>query len=94
MKVVAPAKACVEVDGLSGRRYTARDGIYEMSERDGRALVRAGGFVPSLAGAASRATGYRCASCGFGAFFTTCGRCGGACSRDVDQCEEKSVAAE
>ncbi|WP_214103231.1 hypothetical protein [Acrocarpospora catenulata] len=81
MKVVAPARACVEVDGLSGRRYRARDGIYEMSPRDGKAFVAAGGFVPSLSGATSRATGYRC-SCGFGSFFTTCSRCGGTCTKE------------
>ncbi|MEV7006842.1 hypothetical protein [Streptosporangium sp. NPDC051022] len=82
MKVVAPARAVTEVDGLSGRRYRAKDGIYEMSPRDGRALVQAGGFLPSLAGATSRATGYRCTRCGFGAFFTTCGRCGGPCDKE------------
>lgn len=92
MKVVAPAKACVEVDGLSGRRYRAEDGIYEMTARDGKALVRAGGFAPSLAGATSRTTGYRCGACGFGAFFTTCGRCGGACTRDHEK--GQSIAAE
>ncbi|WP_327088540.1 hypothetical protein OIE66_40530 [Nonomuraea sp. NBC_01738] len=82
MRVIAPAKTCVEVDGLSGRRYRARDGVYEMSERDGRALVAAGGFRPSLTGATSRAAGYRCPSDGFGSFFTTCSRCGGPCERE------------
>ncbi|RCG19112.1 hypothetical protein DQ384_38190 [Sphaerisporangium album] len=82
MRVVAPAAACVQVDGLSGRRYTARDGIYETSERDGRALLAAGGFLPSLSGATSRSTGYRCQACGFGAFIKTCSRCGGLCERE------------
>lgn len=83
MKVVAPAKAVHEVDGLSGRRYKARDGIYEMSARDGKALVQAGGFLPSLAGATSKTTGFRCQACGFGSFFRCCSRCGGACEREV-----------
>lgn len=82
MKVVAPAKACVEVDGLSGRRYRARGGIYEMSQRDGQALVAAGGFQPSLSGATSRAAGYRCPACGFGTYFKTCSRCSGPCERE------------
>lgn len=72
MKVVAPAKACLEVDGLSGRRYRAKDGIYEMSERDGRALISAGGFAPSLG--SPRTGGYHC-PCGFRPLFSTCSRC-------------------
>lgn len=83
MKVVAPAKGCRQVDGLSGRRYEARDGIYEMSARDGKALVRAGGFLPSLAGATSRAAGYRCPVCEFGSFFRRCSRCGGDCEKEA-----------
>lgn len=82
MKVVAPAKAAVQVDGVTGRRYTARDGIYDMHPRDARALVAAGGFWPSLSGATSRTVGYRCRTCGFGAYFTTCSRCGGTCERE------------
>jgi hypothetical protein len=82
MRVVAPARACVEVDGVTGRRYRAKDGVYEMSPRDGRALVAAGGFLPSLSGATSRTTGYRCGRCGFGSFFTTCSRCGGTCTKE------------
>lgn len=81
MKVVAPAKAVAEVDGLSGRRYKARDGIYDMAPRDARALVQAGGFVPSLAGITSPAAGYRC-ECGFGSYFTICSRCGGTTKRE------------
>lgn len=73
MKVVAPAKACLEVDGLSGRRYRATDGIYEMSERDGRALIKAGGFAPSLG---SPRTGGYCCPCGFRPLFNVCSRCG------------------
>lgn len=82
MRVVAPARAVAEVDGLSGRRYRARDGIYEMSRRDGQALVQAGGFLPSLVGATSRAFGYRCPADGFGSFFVTCSRCGGTCIKE------------
>lgn len=82
MKVVAPAQGAKQVDGLTGRRYTARDGIYDMHPRDARALVAVGGFLPSLAGATSRQTGYRCPACGFGSFFRRCSRCGGICERE------------
>ncbi|MGH3376334.1 MAG: hypothetical protein ACRDP6_16495 [Actinoallomurus sp.] len=82
MKVVAPARAVAEVDGLSGRRYKARDGIYDMSKRDAKALVKAGGFLPSLSGTTARATGWRCPACTFGSFFRRCSRCGGDCERE------------
>lgn len=82
MKVVAPAKGCVEVDGLSGRRYRARDGIYDMAPRDAKALVKAGGFLPSLAGTTRRGIGYVCGSCGFGSYVRRCSRCGGECRRE------------
>jgi hypothetical protein len=81
LKVAAPAKGCLEVDGLSGRRYRAADGMYEMSARDGKALVQAGGFLPSLAGHTKKSIGYRC-TCGFGSFFRTCSRCGTACTKE------------
>jgi hypothetical protein len=63
----------LEVDGLSGARYRARDGIYEMSDRDGRALVKAGGFLPSL-GTPVRG-GFEF-PCGFRPIFRLCSRCG------------------
>lgn len=83
MRVAAPDRPCVQVDGLSGRRYTASGGHFEMSDRDGRALVAAGGFVPSLAGPTRAAVGFRCGACGFGAFTRRCGRCGADCEREV-----------
>lgn len=82
MKVAAPDRGCVEVDGLSGRRYRARDGIYNMTVRDGRALIVAGGFAPSVAGHTRSAIGYRCTACGFGSFFRTCSRCGATCVKE------------
>lgn len=83
MKVVAPARAVAEVDGVTGRRYKARDGVYDMAPRDARALVKAGGFVPSLSGTTSERTGYRCPACSFGSFFRRCSRCGGTCEREA-----------
>ena len=81
MRVVAPAKACLEVDGLSGRRYRARDGVYDMSERDGKALVKAGGFLPSLG--SPRTGGYSC-PCGFRPVVRLCSRCGHLIGGDDD----------
>jgi len=83
MKVVAPARAVAEVDGLSGRRYKARDGVYDMAPRDARALIKAGGFAPSLAGTTSAGLGWRCPACSFGSFFRCCSRCGGECERET-----------
>jgi hypothetical protein len=83
VKVVAPAKAVAEVDGVTGRRYKARDGVYDMAPRDAHALIKAGGFVPSLSGTTSERTGYRCTVCSFGSFFRRCSRCGGTCEKEV-----------
>ncbi len=83
MKVVSPQKSVIEIDGVTGRRYRARDGIYDMSPADARAAVRYGGFWPSLSGATRRGIGYRCTECGFGSYFATCSRCGGVAIREV-----------
>lgn len=83
MKVLSPDRTCVQVDGLSGRRYTARDGVLEMSVRDGRALVAAGGILPSLSGASRTGLGYRCPACGHGSFFKRCGKCGADCAKEA-----------
>jgi hypothetical protein len=84
VRVAAPDAACVEVDGLRGRRYRARGGMYEMPARDGQALVAAGGFVPSMAGTSSTGLGFRCGGCGFGSYLRRCGRCGAECEREAD----------
>jgi len=72
MRVAAPAIQCLEVDGVTGARYKATRGFYEMSDRDGAALVKAGGFIPSLG---SPRTGGYCCPCGFRPLFRTCSRC-------------------
>lgn len=76
MRVAAEDKRCVEVDGVSGRRYRAKDGFFEVSERDGKAIVKSGGFVPGMTGAYDAKRGFDCAKCGFGSWFRTCSRCG------------------
>lgn len=73
VRVAAPDTAVHAVEGMSGRTYRSRDGMYEMTPSDARALVKAGGFRPTL-GSPSRG-GYPCA-CGFHSIFRHCSRCG------------------
>lgn len=83
MRVAAPSIGCREVDGPSGKRYTAKGGFFEMSDRDGKALAAAGGFIPGMTSGSARAhVGFRCTSCDFGSFFKVCSRCGGQAVRE------------
>ena len=85
---MAPAKACQQVDGLSGVRYTAKDGRYLMSDRDAKALKDAGGFYPNAQGGRTRKQdGYTCLDCGKQVWFKTCGKCGGSCSKNAGSAE-------
>lgn len=77
MRVGAPDGAARELD-VGGRRYRSRDGMYQLPEQHARALVRAGGFAPSL-GSPTRG-GFRC-GCGFRPNFRRCSRCGGEATR-------------
>jgi hypothetical protein len=83
MRVAAPDGAVREVDGVTGRRYRSRDGVYDMHPADAAALVKAGGFTPGLGGRTHG--GYRCTTpgCGFGSFFAKCSRCGGTCEKET-----------
>lgn len=83
MRVLSPDRTCVQVDGLSGARYTARDGVLQMSERDGAALIAAGGIRPGLTGQTRAGLGYRCTGCGHGSFFKRCGKCGAECAKEA-----------
>lgn len=82
VRVLSPDRTCVQVDGLSGRRYAARDGVLHMSPRDAAALVKAGGVNPGLSGVTGRSLGYRCPSCAHGSFFKRCGKCGADCEKE------------
>lgn len=69
---------------IGGVRYTARGGYFQMPETHAK-LHREAGNLPDAspaAGPVGRRRGFRCTECGFGAFFTTCSRCGGACVRE------------
>lgn len=74
ISVAAPDGAVHAVTGMSGRDYRSRDGMYQMSPSDAAALVRSGGFRPSVGGLV-RAAGFPC-PCGFQSLFRTCSRCG------------------
>lgn len=68
---------------INGREYRANRGYFEMDDRDVKAHLNASNLpTPSAAGPVGRRAGYRCTGCGFGTFFTTCGRCGGHCERE------------
>jgi CRISPR/Cas system-associated protein Cas10 (large subunit of type III CRISPR-Cas system) len=80
---MAPAKMCQQVDGLSGVRYTAKDGRYLMSDGDAKALKDAGGFYPNAMGAPAKMKDDRtCKVCGFASFFRECSRCNRAGSAE------------
>lgn len=75
-----------EVDGT---RYNFRGGYAYMHPAHAKAHNEAANVpMPAAAGPVGRGAGYRCTSCGFGSFFTTCGRvvdgvrCGGHCVRE------------
>lgn len=76
----APDGRVREVDAPSGRRYTSRDGLFQVSEGDAAALKGAGWFRPNLGGRTSG--GFRCPACGFASFFRCCSRCGGDCDKE------------
>lgn len=84
MRVPAEDRRQVQTE-INGRRYTARDGFFEMPEADA-AIHRKSANLPkswqAFRGAFRRRNGYRCTRCGFGSFFTTCSRCGSPCVRE------------
>lgn len=83
MKVCAQGSNVAEVDAPSGRRYRRdKGGIFDMAETDAKALIKGGGFAPSMSGTTSRRFGFRCPDCGFGSFFRVC-KCGAECVREV-----------
>lgn len=65
-------------------RYTAgSSGTVTVTDpRHERALRELGAFTANLGGRTRG--GYRCGSCGFGAYITTCSRCGGDCEKEAE----------
>lgn len=88
-RLMPPGRELVEADVTRpsgrGRRYrVGRDGaVVPRDEHDARVLRESGWTTPSSSGALATARGRRCVRCGFGAFFTRCGRCGGECVREA-----------
>lgn len=83
MKVCAQGSNVAEIQAPSGRLYKRdKGGLFDMRESDAKALIKGGGFAPSLSGTTSRRFGFRCPACGFGSFFKRC-RCGAACEREA-----------
>lgn len=68
---------------INGREYRARDGFFHMPDADAHIHLKSANMPTwGLPGVARRRDGYRCGTCGFGSFFTTCSRCGGTCHRE------------
>lgn len=82
VRISAEDRNQVETD-INGTRYYQHDGYFHMKPADA-ALHRESANLPtpSAAGPVGRRAGYRCTECGFGSFFTTCGRCKGVCERE------------
>lgn len=73
----------IEVEGARTgvvARYNGRIVDVE-NPRHARALRELGAFAVNVGGRTGG--GYRCSDCGFRAYFTSCGRCGGDCERGV-----------
>lgn len=64
----------------TGRRYTGSI-VTPADSHDERAL-REYGATPAGLGVWASSGGRTCGGCGFSSYFTTCSRCGGACSRE------------
>jgi len=68
---------------INGTEYRADKGYFDMPDHHARAHLNASNLpTPAAAGPVGRRAGYRCTGCGFGSFFTECGRCGAPCERE------------
>lgn len=83
MRVMAEDARQVETV-IDGKLYRARQGFFDIDNpQHAAAHLRSANLPnPSLSGVTSRAYGWRCGACGFGALFRICGRCGAECTRE------------
>ena len=83
MRLLAPDGAVRQTD-VAGRRYSSRDGMYEVnSPAAQKAMVAEGFTVASATHGPATSGGFVCAGCGFRPFLKTCSRCGGTCNREA-----------
>lgn len=87
MRVMAEDRRQVETE-INGTRYRARDGYFDFGDRadHARAHMQSGNLpTPAVGRPAPRAAGYVCTgeSCRRPSYFTTCGKCGSACVREM-----------
>lgn len=82
MRLGMPDVACKSID-VEGVRYAGGpDGTVEVDNpRHARQLIREGQAFVASGRTAAAPGGYICPACSFRSFFTTCGRCGGTCSK-------------
>lgn len=76
-RMVAPDKHVKETV-VGNRSYKPnKQGIYNVSNYDAKAMKAEGFFEASLMGPTQNSSlGYTCVECGFGSWFKLCSRCG------------------
>jgi hypothetical protein len=76
-------------------RYVVSPGgtVTPRSSHDERVLRESGWTTQGIGLAVASSAGRRCVECGFAAFFTTCGRCGGECRKEAAGCPPSTAAA-
>lgn len=76
----------IDVQGAQTGATTAytpgRNGTVTVDNAQHEKALREYGAFPANLGGRTRG-GYRCTLCGFGAFFTSCSRCGGTCEKET-----------
>ena len=63
-----------------GKRYIAKDGIFDVPDHVAADLIKWDGCF-SPANKPRGVTGVKCSGCGFHGYFTKCGRCGALTER-------------
>lgn len=79
MRLNSPDGACVGVDVPVGNARSYEGTIVEVTDPSHIKALRKIGYTTTSAAGVSRSAARVCRACGFHAFFTTCGRCGGEC---------------
>lgn len=78
-RLLSPDDACIQVD-VRGYRYSGKT-INVTDPAAVRDLKAVGYTTADVAATPVRSGGFTCTQCGFKAFFSRCGRCGGDCTR-------------